>query len=84
MKNNCNNHYLIVLLIIIVILLIILFNTHKSVKITESFCYGNDFCYGPNALCINQRCHPCGLENKCTDDIQCGANNCIDGCCDNA
>jgi len=49
-------------------------------------------CYGPNALCINQRCSPCGLENECTSDDQCGSNNCIKhkprsstdvrGCCD--
>ena len=80
MKNQ--NNYL--LFGIIIILIIILFFTYKHNKSTETFCYGNDFCYGPNALCINQRCLPCGLERQCTSDSQCGANNCINGCCDNA
>lgn len=81
---NLDNQYLLIILIIIIILLIILFYIDKSTKLRESFCYGNVFCYGPNALCINQRCIPCGLEKQCTRDSQCGANNCIDGCCDNA
>lgn len=51
----------------------------------ENFpCYGNDYCNGNknNALCINQRCKPCGLVPQCTQDSDCGPNNCIDGCCD--
>ena len=80
MKNQ--NKYL--LFIITIILIIILFFTYKNSKSTETFCYGNNFCYGPNALCINQRCSPCGLERQCKSDSQCGANNCINGCCDNA
>ena len=57
----------------------------KIINNKENFpCYGNDYCNGNknNALCINQRCKPCGLVPQCKQDSDCGPNNCIDGCCD--
>jgi hypothetical protein len=74
----------IILLIIIIILFFYLIQVILSNN-NEHFCYGNDFCNGnkDSALCINQRCLPCGLQAPCKNDSECGPNNCIDGCCDN-
>ena len=76
--------YLYIYLFIIIILFYLLNNfLNKS----ENFCYGNTYCNGnkDNALCIRQKCYECGLNAPCNNnknDNECGANNCIDGCCD--
>jgi hypothetical protein len=70
------------IIFIIIILTFYFLNNYMSHK--ENFCYGNVYCNGnkDNALCISQKCKPCGLNAQCNDDTDCGPNNCIDGCCD--
>jgi hypothetical protein len=70
--------------IIIILLLIILFFINNYLNSIEYFCYGNDFCNGNkiNSLCINQKCHTCGLVPSCNKDSDCDPNLCINGCCD--
>ena len=70
--------YIFILLLLLTIAY--LFYFYKETY--QNYSYGNLFC-GKQDLCISQRCLTCGLRAPCEEDIDCGPNRCIEGCCDN-